>query len=414
VTGKMRLLAAAAALACAWALPAAGRADTVTVNTYATQPGSPWSKAWDYLKAEFEKENPGTELTINQFDSGSFDTLARAFLVNESPDVFRHYGGGRLFDLVKAGLIEPSTKVWDEGGLRQDMAGLVPSMSYDGQLYCVPILVDSYGFFYRKDIFAQYGLAEPKTYDDLLKAAATLKQNGIIPFTIGTQQPWTTAAWFDYFILRTAGIDFYFKLMAGEIPYTDPKVRHAMDLWGDLVKKDYFTPDHSAYTEETAAVFMVQGQSAMFLMGSFLLNNIPDADKDKIGWFPFPTIDAAMPTYEHGPADTMCVPARAKNKSGGDKFLAFFGRADVQTTFTGIINSFPANTKSTIRSSEVFQKMLGTLKEAKGLVQYYDIDTSREMAEIGMDAFQQFMFQPDNADAILADLDQQRQRIFKK
>jgi multiple sugar transport system substrate-binding protein len=46
-------------------------------------------------------------------------------------------------------------------------------------------------------------------------------------------------------------------------------------------------------------------------------------------------------------------------------------------------------------------------------MQFYDIDTDPEMADIGMNALVEFMMFPVRIDTILRNLEVQRQRIFK-
>jgi raffinose/stachyose/melibiose transport system substrate-binding protein len=50
---------------------------------------------------------------------------------------------------------------------------------YKGKLYGVPIWVRPMTIFYKKSIFDKYGIAEPKTFDELEQACKVLKANGI-------------------------------------------------------------------------------------------------------------------------------------------------------------------------------------------------------------------------------------------
>ena len=44
--------------------------------------------------------------------------------------------------------------------------------------------------------------------------------------------------------------------------------------------------------------------------------------------------------------------------------------------------------------------------------QFYDRDTTPEMAKVGMQGFQDFMLNPDDVDEILDELEEERARIF--
>lgn len=54
--------------------------------------------------------------------------------------------------------------------------------------------------------------------------------------------------------------------------------------------------------------------------------------------------------------------------------------------------------------------MLGA---ADGLAQFYDRDTTPEMAKAGMEGFQEFMVFPDRIDAIRARIDAERKNLFE-
>lgn len=54
-------------------------------------------------------------------------------------------------------------------------------MQKDGQMYLMPNALYAEYFAYRKDIFGQYGLEVPKTWDEFLNVCKVLKDNGEIP-----------------------------------------------------------------------------------------------------------------------------------------------------------------------------------------------------------------------------------------
>ena len=59
------------------------------------------------------------------------------------------------------------------------------AFTYGEAQFALPTRFDSQVFVYKKSVFEQYGLKEPKTWDDLMKICETLKENGVIPFILG-------------------------------------------------------------------------------------------------------------------------------------------------------------------------------------------------------------------------------------
>ena len=64
-----------------------------------------------------------------------------------------------------------------------------------------------------------------------------LKKAGITPVAIGGRDAWTLAGWFDYLDLRLNGNAFHQQLMAGDVPYTDPRVKKVYTTWKSLISR---------------------------------------------------------------------------------------------------------------------------------------------------------------------------------
>jgi multiple sugar transport system substrate-binding protein len=110
----------------------------------------------------------------------------------------------------------------------------------------------------------------------------------------------------------------------------------------------------------------------------------------------------------------MHIPSRAKNKTDAKKFLAFFARADIQGIIAAQAGMLPANNQSPTPTDEFLKIGFKVLSESAGLAQFYDRDTTPEMAKEGMKGFQEFMVKPDREKQIRKRIEKVRKRIFKK
>jgi multiple sugar transport system substrate-binding protein len=157
------------------------------------------------------------------------------------------------------------------------------------------------------------------------------------------------------------------------------------------------------------------GDAAMYVMGNFSVGGYKDAGltNDQIDYFQFPEITPGMPRAEEAPADAFFIPANAKNKEDAKKFLAFVGRADVQTKLNATIGQLPVNSKSTVSDDKFIQEGFATVSTAAGLAQFYDRDAPAAMAKAGMEGFQRFMIDPSALDEILAELDRVQGEVYK-
>ena len=62
--------------------------------------------------------------------------------------------------------------------------------------------------------------------------------------------------------MRTNGFDFHMALTAGEVPWTDDRVRQTFANGRELIDMNAYVDNHAAYSWQKALPFMVQGDAA--------------------------------------------------------------------------------------------------------------------------------------------------------
>jgi len=373
-------------------------------------------KLWkETIIPTFEKENPDIKVEMTIYDHEAYKTQIRNFLPAEPPDVVNWFSGNRMKFFVNQGLFEDVSDVWDQNNLHNELAAARSTMTVDGKQWGVPTTYYQWGFYYRKDIFAKYGLGEPRSMADLMNIFETLKKNGVTPIAIGTKYLWTAAGCFDFLNLRINGYDFHMALMDGEVSYEDQRLDRVFDVWGEIAKSGYYIDNHASYSWQEGMAPMINGDAAMYLLGNFIIPDLMRAGLEgKIGYFQFPVIDGSVRTYEEAPTDSMHIPARAKNKKDARRFLAFLGRADIQKIIADASGMLSTNNQSPPPTDEFLKIGFKVLSESAGLAQFYDRDTPPEMAKEGMKGFQEFMVKPDREKQIRQRIERARKRIFKK
>ncbi|HJM07562.1 MAG TPA: extracellular solute-binding protein [SAR324 cluster bacterium] len=373
-------------------------------------------KLWnEQIIPGFEKENPGIKVEMTVYDHEAYKTAIRNFLQAEPPDVVNWFSGNRMKFFVDQGLFEDVSDVWDKNNLHSQLSSARSTVTVEGKQWGLPTTYYQWGVYYRKDIFAKYGLGEPRSWGDMMNIAETLKKNGITPFTIGTKYLWTAAGWFDFLNLRINGYDFHMALMGGEISYEDKRLDRVFDVWGDMARKGYYIENHASYSWQEGQAPMINGEAAMYLMGNFVVPDLVKAGLDgKIGYFQFPVIDGSVRTYEDAPTDSMHIPSKAKNKADAKKFLAYVARPDIQGTIAQASGMLSSNNQSPVPDDEFLKIGFKVLSESAGLAQFYDRDTTPEMAKEGMKGFQEFMVKPEREKQIRQRIERARKRIYKQ
>ena len=392
---------------------AAASAGELVVNADTSDPAP--RAAWEAAVKRFESENPDVQVALNVYDHESYKKSIRNWLTSASPDVVFWYVGNRMRQFVTPGLLEDVSSVFT-AQMSEELGKVATDLvtADDGKQYGVPYTYYQWGIYYRKDLFAAAGVTEkPKTWDELLAACEKIKTSGVEPIVIGSKDLWPTAGWFDYLNLRLNGYDFHMELMAGKVPYTDERVKALFQKWGELVEKGYFVKNHASLSWQESQSLLYQGKASMMLIGNFIAANFPPEVKDNMDFFPVPKMVQGMADYEEAPMDSVHIPAKANNKEDAKKFLAFVARVDVQEEINKALLQLPINKKSAVADDRFLMMGKELLENAEGLAQFFDRDTSEDLATLAMKGFQEFMAKPERLDTILANIERARKRIYK-
>ncbi|SIT43953.1 Extracellular solute-binding protein family 1 [Paraburkholderia ribeironis] len=390
-------------------------ADAATLNVNVSARGnqrSTWQDAFD----KFKKANPDVDLKVTYITEEAYKVQMGGWLATDPPDVVSWHDGERMAYYAQRGLLEDLSSDWSKNGWSQQYASVKEASTYKGKQYAAPLGYDAYGFFYRKDLFEKAGIkSEPKTWDEFLEANKKLKAIGVAPIAVAARDSWTLAAWFDYLNLRINGNAFHQKLMAGEVPYTDPRVKKVYTTWKTLLDNHDYIDNALSYDLDSIAPFLVNGKAAMMLMGTFFSASIPPSLKDQIGFFRFPVVDANVPMAEDGPVNVLLIPAKAKNKADARKLLAFMEQPQINADLAKGWGQLPSNSQAAEPDDAISKVGFQTLANTKGgIAQFYDRDMQKEMADEGMKAMQQFYSDPSQLDTVLAHLEATRKRIYQK
>lgn len=131
------------------------------------------------LLPEFERRNPGLRVRVQQIPwSAAHEKLLTAYAGDAMPDVFQ-LGNTWIPEFVALRAIEPldeRLQAWPVGALTDYFPGILATNRLDGQTFALPWYVDTRLFFYRTDLLAAAGFAQPPvTWDDWRRAMAALK-----------------------------------------------------------------------------------------------------------------------------------------------------------------------------------------------------------------------------------------------
>ena len=369
-------------------------------------------KAFEDIVAKFQAANPDIEVVLNTTEHEAFKTAIRTILAaDKGPDVATWFAGNRMAGFVSDGLFADISDVWASEGWDSSMASTMPSVTFNGKQYAVPYSYYQWGIYYRKDIYEANGISIPKTYDEFLDNCKKLKAKGIASVAIGTKYLWTAAGWFDYINMRTNGLDYHINLMLGKTKYTDQGVVNTFKNWARAIDAGCFMDDHQNYSWQEAQPPLINGEAASYLIGNFIVNNLPEETQAQLDFYQFPPIDPSLELGEDAPTEIIFMPANAQNVENGKKFMAFFAQPENLTAMNNVLGQLSTHSGSAAPSDR-FQKAGSEMLSKSKTAQFFDRDTTPEMAKAAMQLMVDFMLEPESMMEILEEIEEERSRIF--
>ncbi|MFO1419901.1 MAG: sugar ABC transporter substrate-binding protein [Candidatus Competibacteraceae bacterium] len=131
------------------------------------------------LLPEFERRHPDIRVRVQPVPwSAAHEKLLTAYAGDAMPDLFQ-LGNTWIPEFVALRAVEPldpRLNAWPEAALADYFPGILATNRLDGRTWALPWYVDTRLFFYRTDLLAAAGFAEPPaTWEGWLDAMARLK-----------------------------------------------------------------------------------------------------------------------------------------------------------------------------------------------------------------------------------------------
>ncbi|MCF4137985.1 extracellular solute-binding protein [Streptomyces sp. Tue 6430] len=334
---------ALAATACGGDSDSGDSADgPVTITWWDTSNATNEAPTYQALVKEFEAANKDVKVKyVNvPFDQAQnkFDTAAGS---KGAPDVLRSEVGWTPA-FAKKGFFLPLDGT--EALAEQDKfkSNLVEQAKYEGKTYGVPFVTDTLALVYNKAIFAKAGITEaPKTWDDLKKAAATIKDK------TGVDGYWgSTQAYYAQSFLYGEGTDTV-DADAKKITVNAAAAKKAYGTWlglfdGKGLHKADTTADAYAHIQDA----FVNGKVAAIVQGPWEITNFYKgsafADKGNLGIATVPagsTGKAGAPTGGHNLS--VYAGSDAAHQKAALKFVNFMASAKSQATIAQKNSTLP-------------------------------------------------------------------------
>ena len=369
--------------------------------------------AYDRLKAMADAyaKKSGVKVDLNAVDHNTFQENINTYLQGSPDDVFTWFAGFRMNQFAEQGLITDLSDLWPIDGMADSFKSAATAS--DGKQYFVPKDYYPWAVFHKKSVFEKFGYTQPTTFDEMTTLMTQMQSDGLTPFAFADKDGWPAMGTFDILNMRINGFDFHMSLMGGDEAWDSNEVKSVFDTWKGLIP--YHQADPLGRTWQEAATSLGNEECGMYLLGTFVVDGIPDMEDD-LDFFTYPEIDSNIgATALDAPIDGFCLSAAAGDPDAGKEMLKYLGTAEAEDAANdGNTPMIAANSGATTSGYSALQlKSAEVVGQATDIAQFLDRDTRSDFASTVMiPSLQAFLKDPDDIDGVCSSIQEQKVSIF--
>jgi raffinose/stachyose/melibiose transport system substrate-binding protein len=313
---------------------------------------------------DFEAAHPNITVDYSIVNANDLATIQQTRLTANDVDVIAGFGFANGAQPYMSEVEPPNWQQFIQAGLLMDLTGqpfvdnydeatIRDAGTFDDKVYQINLGRVTYsGMFYNKDLFAEYGVEVPTTWDELVAACETFTENGVACMTNGGADTWPIFVG-AYGLLGSLYPDqagLVEGLWTGETQWNDEET---MELWEKykVYAQEMLEPGTSGIAGDAAPGRFAAGDVAMFPNGAWYAEAIEAAEPAfEWGYIPFPGSDNPEDNqYLFGKYDMgWMVNANTPNEEAALLFLSDFSEPDNYQEFANAVGFIPTQPTATL------------------------------------------------------------------
>lgn len=362
---------------------------------------------------DFQSENPNITLEIEALATDGLKTRLRtAAAADEMPDLFVMWPGAMTKEFVQGDLLQPINEFLDQNAEWKNnfIENALVDFTVEDNIYSVPMnLAPSSLLYYNEDLFKQYNVKVPTTWDELLQAVDTFNANNIIPIALGNKANWVAqSTTFSTIGDRVTGTEWFLKAVdQNGASFTDPEFIEALKLYQELGEAKAYQEGFNSIDENQMLQLYTQGKAAMVINGGWAVAGLVNTASEEILNATNITI---LPTVDGGKGAAKTTAGVVGTGLGVNKKLSGAKKDAAMKLFYALAG--PDGQKATLESSTLisynleldpskanplFIKLTELMKETK-IVPVYDSKLSSAAVEAINNGLQELLLGGDPED----------------
>lgn len=247
---------------------------------------------------------------------------------------------------------------------------IVPPSDFDGKIFSLPLVFDTWGTWYNKATFEEKGYEVPSDFDSWMKSMGEIKDSeGIAPFTTTGQYPYYFLRGVLYPAFASVGGD---ELLASVIngdegAWTSDEVKGVMKKVQEMQEAGYIDPGFAALSHTQSQMNFILSKNAYIPVGFWLPNEMAkDVPEDfEFGFIPSPMNEAGEPMVVVPDLRPLAIAKDAKNPEAAKAFVEFAFQKEYASKFAELTGALMNMSGVDIESNE---KVPGYLKDANKMI----------------------------------------------
>jgi arabinogalactan oligomer / maltooligosaccharide transport system substrate-binding protein len=287
----------------------------------------------------FKKYTEKTGIKVETVAVSMLDQVKKIALdgpAGKGPDIF-YQPHDRIGDIVLQGLADPV----DLGDAKSEYSKTaVDAVTYDGQTYGVPFVVETYGLFYNKNLVPE----APKTMEELMKIAKE-KTN-----PVKDQYGFLMEAANFYFVYPFfAGYGGYvFRNEDGKMDTSDIGLANDGAVKGAELVQSWFKNGYipKEINQDVMNGLFTKGNVATVISGPWNIATYRDALGDKLATAPLPVLENGERPKSFVGVKAWMLSAYSKNKEWATDLMKFITNEENSLHYYEVAGEMPANEKA--------------------------------------------------------------------
>ncbi|HIX14861.1 MAG TPA: sugar ABC transporter substrate-binding protein [Candidatus Hungatella pullicola] len=277
--------------------------------------------------AGFEAENPDIKVEIVPVDFDNAEQVIKTGIASGDPVDVSFFWGSQISAFVDDDMaldLTPYLTENDNEWLNTFVPAYIDSCKIGDSYYAVAYQPVIETIFYNKDLFAQYNVEEPKTWEELAAACEVFKENGVYGIGNWNGQNHQLLQFAYQYMANDGTLEEY---TSGEGDFTQCQgLKTCLENWKSVYDNGYWYPGEGALTstkEQTQAAWYQGNIAMLFDAGSNAGEYVENSDFE-VGILPFPYVEEGGKYALNTVTNALFIPANAKHPEEAVRFMKYY------------------------------------------------------------------------------------------